>query len=81
MAHVNARSPRENRGAWRPTRPLHRVFLRRLSYVVLLLVGLLFGGFLRFSDTVAGLVPPASPGARATVTVKVLPSIGEKSRL
>lgn len=69
MAHVNARTSRESRGAWRSTRPIHRVFLRRLSYVVLILVGLLFGGFLRFADTVAGLMPAEKPKADAVVVL------------
>ncbi|MCD2175689.1 YdcF family protein [Rhizobium sp. C4] len=69
MANVNARSSREGRGAWQSTRPIHRVFLRRLSYVVLIIVGLLFGGFLRFADTVAGLLPPEKPKADAVVVL------------
>ena len=69
MAHVNARTSRESRSAWRSTRPIHRVFLRRLSYVVLILVGLLFGGFLRFADAVAGLTPAEKPKADAVVVL------------
>ncbi|SOC84351.1 Uncharacterized SAM-binding protein YcdF, DUF218 family [Ensifer adhaerens] len=69
MAHVNARTQKEGRGAWRSARPIHRVFLRRLSYVVLLLAGLLFGGFLRFADTVADLAPPEKPKADAVVVL------------
>ena len=69
MAPASARTLREGRGAWHTTRPIYRVFLRRLSYVVLLLVGLLFGGFLRFADTVAGLTPPEKPKADAVVVL------------
>ncbi len=69
MAQANIRTSRDGRGAWQPARPIHRVFLRRLSYVVLLLVGLLFGGFLRFADTVAGLTPPEKPKADAVVVL------------
>ena len=69
MAPASARTLREGRGAWHATRPIYRVFLRRLSYVVLLLVGLLFGGLLRFADTVAGLTPPEKPKADAVVVL------------
>lgn len=70
MAHANTRTEREGRAAaWRTTRPLHRVFLRRLSYVLLILIGLLFGGLLRFADTVAGLTPPEKPKADAVVVL------------
>lgn len=69
MADANVRTSRENRGAWQSTRPVYRVFLRRMSYVVLILVGLLFGGFLRFADTVASLTPPEKPKADAVVVL------------
>ncbi|MET3615917.1 uncharacterized SAM-binding protein YcdF (DUF218 family) [Rhizobium aquaticum] len=69
MAHVNARTQRDSRGTWQPARPIYRVFLRRLSYVVLILAGLLFGGFLRFADAVAGLTPPEKPKADAVVVL------------
>lgn len=69
MASVNTRTQRQGRGASQPTRPVHRVFLRRLSYVLLILAGLLFGGFLRFADKVAGLTPPEKPKADAVVVL------------
>lgn len=49
--------------------PDARKGLRVLSYLVVLVVGLVIGSFLRFADTVARLEPPVNPQADAIVVL------------
>lgn len=66
---ANAQMTRTGGHGSAPPRPFYRVVLRAASYVLLLVVAILFGGFLHFADTVARLAPPQDPRADAVVVL------------
>ncbi|MCO6188167.1 YdcF family protein [Rhizobium sp. L1K21] len=53
----------------RGNRPGRRPKLRILTYLIILVAGLIIGSFLRFADTVAKLTPPENPKADAIVVL------------
>lgn len=53
----------------RGNRPGGRRGLRLLTYLTILIIGLVIGSFLRFADTIAKLTPPQNPKADAIVVL------------